>query len=288
MIFGKTDCKDGYVFGIVRLFLVILSRHCLWSFVKILKLSMAVKFSWEMVEKIRGIVLHQLKYTDSGIIVRFFTREAGGMSVLVKGMRKGKSGKRNVFFQPMFILDMEVYNKDSRGLQLLKEYTPSFLACGLRDDVRKSCVAIFLGEVLSSAIREEGVNRELYDFIEGSVLYFDAVSGPFANFHISFLARLCGYLGFAPQRKEESDDLFFDLVDGRFVVLPPPHGGYADREISVLMARFFFESYDEAKEIRLNGRQRDNILDALLKYYSVHTPMMKKINTLEVMKEVFS
>jgi DNA repair protein RecO (recombination protein O) len=241
-----------------------------------------------MIEKIRGIVLQQIKYTDSGIIVRFFTREAGGMSVMVKGLRRGKSAKRNVFFQPMFILDMEVYNKDSRGLQLLKEYSPSFLACGLRDDVRKSCVAIFLGEVLSSVIRDEGVNPELYDFIERSVLYFDSALEPFANFHISFLSLLCGYLGFAPQRKDEMDDLFFDLADGRFTVLPPPHGGYLDSEISALMSRFFYDSYDEAKEIRLNGKQRDDILDALLKYYSVHTPMMKKINSLEVMKEVFS
>lgn len=246
------------------------------------------KFSWKMVEKIRGIVLQQIKYTDSGIIVRFFTREAGGMSVLVRGMRKGKSAKRNVFFQPMFILDMEVYNKDSRGLQLLKEYTPSYLADGLRNDVRKSCVAIFLGEVLSAVIRDEGVNRELFDFLERSVLYFDSAQEPFANFHISFLALLSGYLGFAPQRKEESDDLFFDLVDGRFVVLPPPHGGYVSREMSTLLARFFFGSYDGEREIRLNGKQRDDILDALLKYYSIHTPMMRKINSLEVMKEVFS
>ncbi len=241
-----------------------------------------------MIDKIRGIVLHQIKYTDSGIIVRFFTREAGGISVMVKGMRKGKAGKKNVFFQPMFILDMEVYNKDSRGLQLLKEYTPSFLACGLRDDIRKSCVAIFLGEVLSAVIRDEGVNPALYDFLERSVLYFDEASGSFSNFHISFLARLCGYLGFAPHKMEEDDNLFFDLVDGRFTVLPPPHGGYADSDISNLLSRFFFCSFDEAREIALNGKQRDDILDTLLKYYEVHTPMMKKINSLEVMKEVFS
>ena len=191
-------------------------------------------------------------------------------------------------FSAYVYTDMEVYNRDSRGLQLLKEYTPSYLADGLRNDVRKSCVAIFLGEVLSAVIRDEGINRELYDFLERSVLYFDSAQEPFANFHISFLALLSGFLGFAPQRKEESDDLFFDLVDGRFVVLPPPHGGYVGREMSTLLARFFFGSYDGEREIRLNGKQRDDILDALLKYYSIHTPMMRKINSLEVMKEVFS
>jgi DNA repair protein RecO (recombination protein O) len=76
-----------------------------------------------MLEKTRAIVLHQIKYTDSGIIVQMYTRKFGRQSFLIKGMRKKKSGKHNILFQPMFILDMELYYKSSREMQTLKEFS---------------------------------------------------------------------------------------------------------------------------------------------------------------------
>ncbi|MBE3141635.1 MAG: recombination protein O N-terminal domain-containing protein, partial [Thermoplasmata archaeon] len=62
-----------------------------------------------MLEKTRGIILHQIKYTDSGIIAWLYTRKFGRQSFLIKGMRNRKAGKHNIFFQPLFILDLELY-----------------------------------------------------------------------------------------------------------------------------------------------------------------------------------
>jgi len=241
-----------------------------------------------MLEKCRGVVLQQIKYTDSGIIVRVFTREEGGISVLIKGMRRKKSGKQPVFFQPLYILDMELYNRQTDGLCLLKEFVPVFMPLGFGEDIRKTCVALFLGEILSAVIRDEQPNPPLFDYLEQSVRYFNDRCEPFSNFHLSFLSGLCGYLGFGPRLREGDDDMFFDMVNGRFMVMPPPHGGYADVGVSGLLARFFAATFDEANMIPLNGKQRNDVLDALLKYYSVHTQLMKKINSIDVMKEIFS
>ena len=79
-----------------------------------------------MLEKTRGIVLHQIKYTDSGIVAQLYTRKFGRQSFLIRGMRNRKAGKHNILFQPMFILDLEMQYKASREMQILKEFSVSY------------------------------------------------------------------------------------------------------------------------------------------------------------------
>jgi len=39
--------------------------------------------------------------------------------------------------------------------------------------------------------------------------------------------------------------------------------------------------------IRLSGEVRNKVLDTIIRYYSVHLPGLKKINSLDIMKEIF-
>ena len=61
-----------------------------------------------MIEKTKGIVLHQIKYSDSGIIVQLYTSIFGRQSLLVKGLRKKKSGRHNILFQPLRIIHLKI------------------------------------------------------------------------------------------------------------------------------------------------------------------------------------
>lgn len=241
-----------------------------------------------MLEKTSGIILNHIKYTDSGIIARLYTRKYGRQSFLIKGMRNRKAGKFNVLFQPMFILDLEINYKASRELQLLKEFSVSFTPFDIYSNIKKSCVAIFLGEVLTSVLREESPHEELFDYIRDSFFYFEKSKEGFANFHLAFLAGLSSFLGFEPSQRNNDDEIFFDMINGNFVPLPPVHGNYVNAEISDILALFFNLSYDAANTITLTGALRNEILDTLIRYYSLHLPGLKKINSLEILKEVFS
>ena len=241
-----------------------------------------------MLEKTRGIILHQLKYTDSGIVAQLYTREFGRQSFMIKGMRSRKSGKHNVLFQPMFILDLVFYWKESRGMQVLKEFSVSYSPSDVYSDVKKSCIAVFLSEVLTAVLKEESPHFELYDFIEDSVIYFDKCKTGYANFHIAFLIGLSPYLGFEPGVRTDINDKYFDMVNGTFIPLPPVHGNYADPVISGILADFFTTSYDLMGKIPLTGSLRNEVLEAIVKYYTIHLPGLKRINSLEVLKEIFS
>jgi len=241
-----------------------------------------------MLEKTRGIVLHQIKYTDSGIVTQIYTRKFGRQSFLIKGMRNRKTGKHNINFQPLFILDMELYYKAAREMQTLKEFSVSFAPFDIYSNIKKSSVAIFLGEVLTSVLKEETPHQEMFEYIEESIMHFESCKEGFANFHIAFLAGLSSFLGFEPHPRLEKEDQFFDMLNGIFVPVPPVHGNYANEEITNILADFFVASYDSIGNISLSGKMRNDILETLLRFYSLHLPGLKRIKSLEILKEVFS
>jgi len=241
-----------------------------------------------MLEKTRGIILNHIKYTDSGIVVRLYTRKFGRQSFLIKGMRNKKTGKHNILFQPMFIIDLEINYKASREMQVLKEFSVSFAPYNIHSDIKKSCVAIFLGEVLTAILKEESPHVEMFDFIEESIIYFDRCKEGFANFHIIFLAGLSSFLGFEPGTRTNVNDIFFDMTNGIFVPIPPTHGNYANEVVSSILADIFVASYNTVSNITLTGTLRNEVLETLVRYYSLHLPGLKKINSLKVLKDVFS
>jgi DNA repair protein RecO (recombination protein O) len=241
-----------------------------------------------MIEKTRGIILHQIKYTDSGIVSHIYTQKYGRQSFLIKGMRSKKTGKHNILFQPLFILDLVLYYKSSHEMQNLKEFSVSFTPYDIYSNIKKSAVAIFLGEILSSVLKEESPHEEMFEYIEKSIIYFDNCKEGYANFHIAFLSGLSSYLGFEPGLRNEPDDLFFDMQNGIFVPMPPVHGNYASEEISGILSLFFASSYDSISDITLTGKLRNDVLETLVKFYSLHLPGLKKIKSLEVLKMVFS
>ena len=241
-----------------------------------------------MLEKTRAILLHQIKYTDTGIVAQLYTRKFGRQSFLVRGMRNRKTGKHNVLFQPMSILDLEMYYKASREMQVMKEFSSTYTPYNIYSDIKKSSVAIFLGEVLTSVLKEESPHEEMFDYIEEAIVYFDQSIEGYANFHIALLSGLSSYLGFEPSPRSLADDAYFDMINGIFVRIPPVHGNYANREVSDVLACFFEASYDSVSSISLTGAQRNEVLETMVRYYSLHLPGLKKIKSLDVLKEVFS
>jgi DNA repair protein RecO (recombination protein O) len=241
-----------------------------------------------MLEKTEAIIIHQLKYSDSGIVIRAYTKKWGRQSFLMKGIRNKKAGKHNIHFQPLSVLDMVIYYKESREMQSIKEFSVSYSPVDIHSNIKKSCIAIFLGEVLTSVLKEESPHEDLFDFLRNSVIYFDSCKEGYANFHIAFMVGLSSYLGFEPGKKNDPDTSYFDLVNGSFVSLPPVHGNYSSVEVSEILSQFFVASYDNIHKIILSGTKRNEVLETIIRYYSIHLPGLKKINSLEVLKEVFS
>ena len=125
-----------------------------------------------MTEKIktRGLVLSFIKYKETSIICRIFTQDLGLQSYLIRGIRSKKS--KIALYQPLTLLNLVVTHKSNRSLHHITEasiYQPYF---SIPFQIKKTVTALFLSELLSKAIREEGENRELYNFLENSLIIF--------------------------------------------------------------------------------------------------------------------
>jgi DNA repair protein RecO (recombination protein O) len=241
-----------------------------------------------MLQTTKGIILHQIKYSDSGVIAQVYTRDFGRQSLMIKGMRNRKAGRHNVLFQPMFILDLVFYQRESREVQMLKEFSVSYSPADIYSDVKKSCIAVFISEILTSVLREETANHELFDYMENAIIYLDKCGPGYSNFHIAFLSGLSSYLGFEPAGRTNPENKFFDLLNGSFVPFRPGHSSYANLQVSEILNSFFSSSFENMKNIPLTGSMRNEVLETIIKYFGIHLPGLKKINSLEVMKEIFN
>ena len=69
-----------------------------------------------MITKTKGLVLHNLKYRETSLLVTIYTAEFGIASYIENGVRSAKAKHKMALFQPLTLLDLEVFHKPGRGL----------------------------------------------------------------------------------------------------------------------------------------------------------------------------
>ena len=240
-----------------------------------------------MLKKTRGIVLHTTKYGDSSLVVHCYTVHGGRQTFMVKGVRKSRKQNRSNLFQPLFILDFEVYHKDSREIQLVKEVTRAVPLNSMPFDITKSTQAIFMAEVLYRVVKEEESNPVLAEFLISTIQYLDAMEEASADFHILFLFQLSRHLGFYPQNNYGEDRLYFNLASGQFKAHFEDPEHYLTEGASELWSRYMRSDLQSVKKEGFNGTQRKIILDNLVLFYKYHVTGMGEIRSLEILHSSF-
>lgn len=237
-----------------------------------------------MIVQARGIVLRKTPYTSSSIILKVYTREFGIASFMVRGI--GKRSRKSIITQPLTRITFATRESQKQSVNTLSD--PELVNPGNNtySNPLKSTIAIFLAEVLSKILREESADKELFDFVDTSLDYFEH-SSSFLNFHLKFLLKLTSLLGFSVKNNYTEKMCFFDLEDGCFV-------GNQNSGIHVLTRqrseKFYLLKCDEAygAELHLGNRGRRELMEDILTYYSLHLDSMGNIKSLPVLQELFS
>ena len=240
-----------------------------------------------MIRKIRGIILHTTRYGESSLVVHCYTEQYGRQSYMVKGVRKSRKQNRSNLFQPLFILDFEVYHKDSREIQLVKEVSRAIPLNSLPFDMVKSAQAIFMAEVIYRVVREEEPNPMLAHFLLSSIQYLDALEKASPDFHILFMFQLSRHLGFYPQNNFDEGRIYFDLSSGQFISHCKDPELHLDEISSKLWHRYMLSEYQSVKDSDFKGLQRKLVLDDLIRFYKSHVAGMGEIRSLEVLHTYF-
>lgn len=239
-----------------------------------------------MLHRTDGIVLHTVKYSESSIIAKIYTREFGLQSYMISGARGKKSKHRAALLQPLSLVDLNVANSSKGGLHRITEINLLQPYTDIPFHVIKSSIAIFLNEIVYKSLKEEQGDTDLFDYLKNALIFLDICQESCAAFHIYFMLQLSAYLGFAPQEQPDEQHLFFDLVEGRFTSRIPVHAHYLQESSSHLFYELMKATFENFHFIPLTRNQRKELLNAVILYYQLHVPGFGELRSLPVLEEV--
>jgi DNA repair protein RecO (recombination protein O) len=246
-----------------------------------------------MTHRVRGLVLRTIPYGETSVVATVLTDLFGIQSYLVNGIRTASARKNEkaIMLRPAHLLDLDVYHRDQKNLNRIREVHWGKLHHGILGDVLKHSIALFWMEVLSQTIREPEPNPDLFDFCEDCLNTLDeAESSVMANLSLYFLLQLPRFFGFQleqPDPSLEQELCILDLQEGVFTREMPAHGQYIEGKLVQLTAELLKVMQPiELQEIEMNRDTRKMLLQAYLRFYVLHLPEFGKIRSLAVLQEV--
>ena len=210
------------------------------------------------------IVLHTTKFGENSLVVHTLCKDYGRRSFLVKGVGK-KAGMS--LFLPLNVLEADIVETSRSTLYTARNIVARYPLLGIRNDIFKNSMTMFMSEVLYRVVREGACEEGLFEWCEKNILLLDAVSIDFSNFHIRFLLELSVALGFSPEARD-----LVPFVGDHYPVIE----------------RFMTVPFAESMLIPLNGATRNEIAEEILRYIEFHSESAVNVNSLKVLRELFS
>lgn len=209
------------------------------------------------------IALNHTKIRENMIVLHTLSRNYGRKSFLIRiGQRTGMS-----YFLPLNVLELAITENRKSDLWFAKVVSATYPLTGIRKNLYKNAISLFMAEVLYRTIKEGSREDGLYEWCVHQALVLDALTADFSNYPIWFLLGLCRTLGFRPESS----------------ALKPFSG-----ENQSILEKFIESELPEAMLVPLNGQQRNELAASLIKYLEFHTESKIDVRSLAVLREVFS
>lgn len=239
-----------------------------------------------MLHKTRGIVFKTTDYSESSVVVQIFTEKFGLQSYIINGAKKPKAKIGRNMLQTLSLVDMVVYHKAAGNIQRIAELKNSPLLQTIPYDIIKSCLAMFLNEVLYKAVKQQTPDENTFDFVFNAIELLDNTNTGMANFHLVFLIQLTRYLGFYPHGVNVANAAYFDMKDGVFSQYKPDSVNYLSPPHTENFYNLLKSGFGHIADIKLNNDERRYLINKLLEYYAMHIEGFGSIRSHEVLEEV--
>lgn len=233
----------------------------------------------------RGIILHQVRYAESSLIVTIYTEAFGLGSYMIKGVRKSKPTVSPALLQALTLVELVVNRRENTHLHYVKEVRSSFPYTHLSSDIKKSSIGFFINELLYRSIKEEEANPSLFGFVQTSLELLDLTRESVANFHLWFALQLTRYLGFMPSEGQERH-LYFDLKDGVFLHQKPDHIHVTALPFSRWIMEWSRPGFRDFNVPVVTLTERRELLGIILEYYRLHIQSFGVMKSPAILEEV--
>lgn len=208
------------------------------------------------------ILLSVTKVGDKSLVLHTLSPEWGRRSFITGVSRKAPMA----LFMPLSLLEAEVIENSKSELWRLSEVCASVPLNGIRGDVRKNTMTLFLSEVLLRTLKDGSREEGLFEWCRSSILTLEAMESDFSNYHLRFLLEFAGALGFSPSVED----------------LMPFCGEHLE-----VVRQLVSCSAAESMLIPMSGAQRNAVASLLLDYLGYHIDSPLQIRSLQVLRELY-
>lgn len=237
-----------------------------------------------MLDKTEGIVLKTTKYAESSIITNIFTKKYGLLSFIVQGIRSSRNKQKGNLIQPLNMLMLEIYLKEQRNLNKIKEYSTSYIYKHLHVDFAKQSVALFCIELISKCLKEHEVNERLYNYLSLFLTELDQETDSIENKPLFFLLETASILGFEPSLQNILHGTYFNLETGRFEDTIASVNVLDKEETNML--KKLMAVYFEKNELKLSSLERKLLLEKMLLYFRWHIADFPELKSPHILSEL--
>ncbi len=242
-----------------------------------------------MEENVNAIVLKVVKYNDKTYIADLLTEHHGRMSFAVPAPATGKNSLHNrTLWRPLNMVEFECDLKKRRGLPRPKDATLSYNYSSLSYNPIKAMMAIYIDELLCSAIWNEVPDEPLFRFVRKSLIVLDTKQEKFVNFHIAFSVNLLENIGIQPNVCRRTIDLHFDMRAAEFTPLHPLHDDVISGIEADALEKVMRINFDNMHLFKFNRNQIQRILHLINVYYMIHVPNFRQLKAIEIFGDALS
>lgn len=243
-------------------------------------------------QRVEAVVLRHQDWGEADRLLWLFTREAGKLRVVAKGVRKMRSRKAG-HLEPFTRVSLQL--ADSRDLPIVTQAEAQDAFANLRSSLAGIGYASYIVELLDRFTYEEGENIPLFDLLNQTLQRIN--QEPEAAFAIRYYElRLLDLVGFRPQLfhcvncQEEilPQDQYFSAQAGG--VLCPACGKQAAEVRSVTQAALRVlrhcqrSNYAEAQRLTISSLV-DTELEQLMQYYFTFI-LERGLNTPDFLRRI--
>jgi recombinational DNA repair protein (RecF pathway) len=209
-----------------------------------------------------------MKYKNTGLIARIFTKDEGKISIIVNGASKQKGNMFGVI-EPPNIIQLNYYQKKIGSLQICKEANFISNNLNIKKDILKLSTALAIVEITDKTSHENDINMDIYHLIDDmlGILNSQEINPTLVLSY--FLLHMIRNLGFMP-----------DLNKNQNINMP------INQKIQSILLKLNHSQANELYQLNNNDIKWIDIIDFLENYIMEHLQLPQKIKSLNMIRNI--
>jgi DNA repair protein RecO (recombination protein O) len=219
-----------------------------------------------------GFLLFKTNYSESSLMLTFYTQKSGISNFIYKGAKK-----KSVPFFVFGHYEIASYKRPESDLGMINSLAIATPYLSSASHPAKMLISFFVSDVLRQTLKEEQADQVMFSFLLSAAQELNETNR-LKEFPLEFAVKLTINLGFAPQTIPNATA--FNLKTGRFS-LDNGDGEYMRNGpmanfLNVLFSTFVAPHSDIQKQA----------LGDILLYMRIHLPSFDNTRSLSIIREV--